>query len=77
MPNKIVLWKLNATSFLGRNGTGKCIGVHVMKFEHLPNKDIALYPITSKGEDGRCMIQIPDNLRKEVALAICPELTKE
>ena len=60
------------TSFLGRNGVGKCKGIHV--YENQDKTEISLYPITSKDVDGRCRITFPVENRREIALAICPEL---
>jgi len=49
------------TTFLGRNGQFKAIGIEVGKlqaFETSP-EEVQLSPITSKGDIGRCRICIP------------------
>jgi hypothetical protein len=45
------------TQFLGRNGSGKCVGVNVL---HTADNSIMLEPITSRGLIGRCFIEVPD-----------------
>lgn len=40
--------------FEGRNGTFKCLGIAINDYETY----ITILPITSKGEIGRCMIDI-------------------
>ena len=52
------------TRFLGRNGYGQCMGLHVAVFENV----IEIRPITSKGQPASCYIQIP-NTRDAKALA--------
>ena len=44
--------------FLGRNGPGKCLGIEVYS-DRLGY--VALSPITSRGEVGRCRIEISDD----------------
>lgn len=54
--NKNIEWK-QSTNFLGRNGYFKCNGIEVFK----DTKSILIQPITSKGNTGRCFIEIPAN----------------
>ncbi len=62
----------NLTYFRGRNGLFKCSGVYVQIQERLGLA--SLVPITSKDKLGSCMLEIPNEARMQVALAICPEL---
>ena len=57
--------------FLGRNGTFSANGIDART---LSTSVIVLQPVTSKNKLGRCEIAIPRDKRREVALAICPEL---
>lgn len=49
--------------FLGRNGYFKCTGVSLIRMHSKDPKyaceTVRIYPTTSKGEDGRCFIEIP------------------
>jgi len=61
----IIKFKDNqTTTFLGRNGTFKCIGIEIWGDDLFG--EINIYPITSKGNTARCRIAIPigevDNL---------------
>ena len=51
-----------ATEFLGRNGTFKCAGFTMLKMGHERNVvsggSVMIWPITSKGVDGRCFIEV-------------------
>ena len=46
----------NETSFLGRNGKGRCLGFNMLR----RNGCVAIYPVTSRGKDARCYIQVDD-----------------
>ena len=55
------------SQFLGRNGFFKCTGFALYRAD-VPNETdfpgyatdtIRIYPVTSRGHDGRCMIEIP------------------
>lgn len=54
------------TAFLGRNGAFKAVGLEVSKM----NDDIVLEPVTSKGETGRCRIELPDGNINELINAL-------
>lgn len=56
------------TSFLGRNGEFKCSGVQVLTV----GSDVQIAPITSRGDTGRCCIEVP----KESLPALITELQK-
>jgi hypothetical protein len=51
----LVNFKKQVTSFLGRNGSFMCKGVTVWP----GSTGIWIEPITSKGQIGRCWIEIP------------------
>jgi len=63
------------TQFRGRNGLFKCIGVCVVHYGYTPY--LSIIPITSKDQLGAALIEIPMEKRREVALAICPELASD
>ena len=44
----------NETSFLGRNGKGRCLGFNMLR----RNGCVAIYPVTSRGHNARCYIEI-------------------
>lgn len=46
------------TMFLGRNGVFKCTGFTLSSFAS-ENKSLSIWPITSRGTEGRCWIEIP------------------
>ncbi len=46
----------NETSFLGRNGKGRCLGFNMLR----RNRCVAIYPVTSRGHDARCYIEVDD-----------------
>jgi hypothetical protein len=46
------------TEFLGRNGTFRCAGIEVQECS-ASARTILLCPITSKGIEGRCWIEMP------------------
>jgi hypothetical protein len=52
---KTITWKTNLGTFIGRNGTFKCRGIH---FISSPST-VLIAPITSKNNIGRCAIEIP------------------
>ena len=54
-------------TFLGRNGSFLSEGLNI--FLDVDNQTIHLQPITSKGDEGRCRIEIP--------ITTIPELIKE
>lgn len=59
---KRVLFK-QVVSFLGRNGYFKAIGVEIMVI-HAKDPDnsfVSISPITSKGDIGRAVIEVPLN----------------
>ena len=71
---KIIKWSGNEiTKYLGRNGTGKCIGVNIYDYTPMNSKveehcnTIEISPINSKGDVARCSMIIP--------LEAIPELT--
>ena len=43
-----------ATKFLGRNGQFKCKGFTMFKYRDA----VRIHPITSRGRDGRCFIEV-------------------
>ena len=55
------------TKFLGRNGYYTCTGLYVTEN---PNGQVWIEPITSKGEVGRCRIEIPVEAITEVIAAL-------
>lgn len=55
------------TSFLGQDGYYNCTGLFVT--ENL-NGQVWIEPITSKGEVGRCRIEIPVDALTEVIAAL-------
>jgi hypothetical protein len=57
------------TSFLGRNGTGKCIGVELFRASP-ESQTISIMPVTSKNETGRCKIIIPVAAVPEIIVAL-------
>lgn len=52
------------TTYLGRNGTGKCTGVNILP--SLDEKNFWIAPINSKGSVARCEILIPMDTIPEV-----------
>ncbi len=52
---KDLRWKTETTKFIGRNGYFQCIGIEM----HGGSKIVTLQPTTSKGDTGRCSIEIP------------------
>lgn len=48
-------------NFLGRNGYFLCAGLTVIAKTHGPENEnyVCLVPQTSRGRDGRCMIDVP------------------
>jgi len=52
-----IRFKNNPTTFLGRNGAFKCIGIEIWNDDLFG--EINIYPITSKGNTARCRIAIP------------------
>jgi hypothetical protein len=58
--------------YIGRNGDGLCNGVSVYDYEFKKCKDIT--PITSKGYNGRCSIDIPYQAIPDVVLKLMPGL---
>jgi hypothetical protein len=59
-------------SFLGRNGSGNCIGIEIT--HGVEDLHTMIEPVTSKGETGRCRIEVTANKRLELALELCPYL---
>ena len=45
------------THFLGRNGEFVCTGLELFSSDHL--QMITVFPVTSQGKTGRCMIEVP------------------
>lgn len=65
MPNLIFD---KTTRFLGRNGTFKMTGMDLYLSTH--SKTVSISPITSKGDVGRCDMEIPvENID-----AVCEQL---
>lgn len=65
--------KESLIQFKGRNGYVHCRGISVTK--GLGKNSIRINPINSKGECGTsCWIEIPEERRLDVCLAILPEL---
>jgi hypothetical protein len=65
-PYPIVKWneqERKNSSYMGRNGSGKCMGVEVF---HTPGHFITLQPLNSKDTLGTCCIQIPESHISEV-----------
>lgn len=69
---EIIKWKEKITSYLGRNGTAKCIGLTFIKYSnvHDSGKVISVSPINSRNGDGRCSIEIPKDHVIETALLL-------
>ena len=65
------------TTFLGRNGSFKQAGIAIFGGDRSPTErdsgSLDIYPVTSKGQDGRCRISIP----KESVPAFIEALKKE
>lgn len=59
-------------NFIGRNGAFKCIGLEIANIQGV----IVIEPITSKGQVGRCQIEIPQESVNEVVNAITTQETK-
>ena len=54
------------THFTGRNGYGKCNGIDLLPLDH--NKSLMIAPLTSRGDVGRCDIEVPmENLPELIA----------
>ena len=45
--------------YLGRNGTGKCRGLHISTFGRDIRKTVSIAPLNSKGALARCHIEVP------------------
>lgn len=43
--------------YMGRNGIGRCVGLSV--YVHQDSGVVELRPINSRGNDGKCFIEIP------------------
>jgi hypothetical protein len=56
-------------TFTGRNGTMKCAGVELMEFDDR----VQISPITSKGDVGRCDIDIPKENVPALIEALAPK----
>lgn len=54
------------TTYLGRNGTGKCIGVNILP--SLDQNNFWIAPINSKGNIARCEILIPIDAIPEIVI---------
>ncbi len=65
--SQVVEWKQDA-KFLGRNGYFKCRGVDV--WVDAEDGIVTLTPITSRGERGRCFLEIPVAKLGELAGAL-------
>jgi len=55
--NRQIEWEDVITSFTGRNGNFKCIGIDLVAYDG--NKRTVIHPITSKHQIGNCNITIP------------------
>jgi hypothetical protein len=69
---EIIKWKDKITSYLGRNGTAKCIGLSLIEYDnvHDSGKVINITPINSRNDNGRCNIDIPKDHVIETALLL-------
>ena len=65
------------TQFLGRNGAFLCTGFTFMRTESVPGGAITIWPITSKGEDGRCFIEVAVNDLDEFIQALREEAKRD
>jgi len=72
-------WKNKAiTKALGRNGTMMCKGINLLPYNKLredvrfphSNKFLEISPINSKGNVGRCYIQIPKEMIPEIIVQL-------
>jgi len=65
--------KTRLIQFKGRNGYVHCTGINVQK--GLSDESIRINAINSKGECGTsCWLEVPEEYRLKVCLAILPEL---
>ncbi len=58
--------------FIGRNGCFQCTGVEISNIQGV----VTIEPITSKGEVGRCQIEIPQESVNDFVNAITTQESK-
>ena len=64
------------TTYLGRNGNGKVIGISVSKIQIGGTELIEICPINSKGNIAQCYIQFPAQDIKEIIKALQEQADK-
>jgi hypothetical protein len=64
------------TTYLGRNGNGKVIGLSVSKMQIGSTELIEICPINSKGNIAQCYIQFPAQDVKEIIKALQEQADK-
>lgn len=64
------------TTYLGRNGNGKVIGLSISKMQIGGTELIEICPINSKGNIAQCYIQFPAQHIKEVIEALIEQQKK-
>jgi len=64
------------TTYLGRNGNGKVIGLSVSKMQIGGTELIEICPINSKGNIAQCYIQFPAQDIKEIIKALQEQADK-